>query len=425
MKKFVIAGLLFLMIRPVDAQTDSLSLMECLSAARQYAAINNQRDVYAEIAKLKISNANATYFPGVSAYGKAWYQSDAVTIMGQNGPVLEVDPFQYNAGIEADQKLYDGGLSHRQKVLEQANLEAQYGKIETQLYQLNSVVTDLYFNSVLLEKNLEILQLKASLLDKRLKEMESSFTNGVIKRNDLEKMNSEKLLTQQQVLEIERQRQQIIASLAGYTGLDIDSETYFVLNESPLLASDAERPEYGYYDAEVRKLESMAHLQKAKNMPFLAAYGQAGYSYPGLNFYANEPDYYYIVGVKLSWTLFDWKQNKRETQALLKQKEIIETNRTDFKRNVSVLLQQKLIEQQKLLAIIEMDGKLVEQLSAVSRGSETALQNGVITSTEYLEDLNTEIKARLDLEKHKIELQQSEAQYRFLEGVDPVSFSAY
>ena len=72
-----------------------------------------------------------------------------------------------------------------------------------------------------------------------------------------------------------------------------------------------------------------------------------------------------------------------------------------------------------------MDNKLIDQLSAISRGSETALQNGVITSTEYLEDLNSEIKARLDLEKHKIELQQLGAQYRFLEGVDPESFSAY
>lgn len=425
MKKFVITGLLFLMIKPISAQTDSLSLMECLSAARQYAAVNNQWEVYAEIAKLKISNANATYLPGISAYGKAWYQSDAITVMGQNGPVLEVNPFQYNAGIEADQKLYDGGLAHRQKVLEQAKLEAEYGKIETQLYQLNSVVTDLYFNSILLEKNLEILQLKASLLDKRLQEMKSALTNGIIKRNDLEKINSERLLTQQQVLEIERQRQQVIASLAGYTGLDIDSGTYFVLNESLLIASDAERPEYGYYDAEIHRIESMAGLQKAKNLPFLAAYGQAGYSYPGLNFYENQPDYYYIVGVKLSWTLFDWKQNKRETQALLKQRDIIETNRMDFKRNVSVLLEQKLIEQKKLLEIIEMDNKLIDQLSAISRGSETALQNGVITSTEYLEDLNSEIKARLDLEKHKIELQQLGAQYRFLEGVDPESFSAY
>ena len=60
MKKFVITGLLFLMIKPISAQTDSLSLMECLSAARQYAAVNNQWEVYAEIAKLKISNANAT-----------------------------------------------------------------------------------------------------------------------------------------------------------------------------------------------------------------------------------------------------------------------------------------------------------------------------------------------------------------------------
>ncbi len=422
MKKLVVIGCLILIIKPVNAQSDSLSLMQCLSAAQNYAAINNQLEIFSEVTRLKIANANTSYLPGISAFGKAWYQSDAITVMGENGPVIEVDPFQYNAGVEALQKLYDGGLTKRKKDFELASLEVEHGKIETELYQLNSLITDLFFSSIFLKKNIEIIQLKAKLLSQRLKEMESAYTGGIIKRNDLEKITTELLITQQHILEIEKQRQQVIVSLALYTGLEVNSGTNFSVSDIPILASSGNRPEYSYFDAETQRIESLANLQKAKNLPFLAAYGQAGYSYPGLNFFENEPDYYYIVGVKLSWTLFDWKQNKRETQVLLKQREIIETNRTDFERKMSIALTQKLIEQKKLIDIIEIDEELINQLVAISRGSETALLNGVITSTDYLEDLNSEIKARLDRETHKIELQKSNIQYRLLEGIDPEIF---
>ena len=373
--------------------------------------------------RLKISNANTTYLPGISAYGKAWYQSDAISVMGQNGPVIEVDQFQYNGGIEALQTLYDGGLTSRKKNLEKASLNAELGKIETDLYQLNSLVTDLFFSAILLDKSREIIQLKTQLLHKRLEEMESAFNSGIVKQNDLEKFRTELLLTQQKMLEIEKQRQQVIISLQIYTGIEINPETTFISTEDSFHSSKTNRPEYSYFDAEIQRLESMARLQKSRNLPFLVAYGQAGYSYPGLNFYENEPDYYYIVGLKLSWTLFDWKQNKRETQVILKQREIIQTNRTDFDQKISIALSQKLIEQQKLVALIEIDNQLIDQLSAISKGSEAALLNGVITSTDYLEDMNAEIKARLDRESHKTELQKTTLQYQLMEGIDTSIFT--
>ncbi len=131
--------------------------------------------------------------------------------------------------------------------------------------------------------------------------------------------------------------------------------------DTSIVKWEATRPEYLYFEAETQKIESLAHLQKVKNFPKLYAYGQAGYSYPGLNFFENQSDYYYIIGAKLSWTIFNWKQTGRETEIIRKQKDIVETKRKDFNRKLAISLIKEQIEQEKLQQIIDMDDKIIGQ----------------------------------------------------------------
>jgi outer membrane protein TolC len=396
--------------------------MQCLESAQKNAVINAQLQVIEDITELKIENSKATNLPSLSAYGKASYQSDAITVISPTGPGLEIDRFQYNAGLEADQKLFDGGMAKRIKNLELANREVEVGRVQSEKYQLNSQVTDLFFKTILLEKSLEVIQLKEELLQERVKEMQSAFRNGIIKRNDLDKLEAELLLIQQQQLEIEKLQNQTLASMAIITGLNYTEKPSLVVKDSILLAAETSRPEYQYFEAETQKLENLAHLQQAQNLPKLYAYGQAGYSYPGLNFFENQSDYYYIVGAKLSWTIFNWKQTGREAEIIRKQKEIVETKREDFDQKLAISLDREQIEQDKLHEMIVMDEEIIRQREAISRGSANALANGVITSADYLTDLNSEISARLEAETHKIQLKSSLVRQKLLKGIDLAAY---
>ena len=172
------------------ARNDSISLRECLKASRENAIIRSRYSVVADISDLKKSNAAAGNLPSVSAYGKAWYQSDAIAIEFPGGMGLEVDPFQYNTGIEVNQKLYDGGLSGRTKNLETANFEVQTSRLDAELYRLNVEVTELFFQALLLMKKTEVLQLKEETLNRRIVEMQSAVAEGLISENELEKDKS-------------------------------------------------------------------------------------------------------------------------------------------------------------------------------------------------------------------------------------------
>ncbi len=420
MKRFIFFGLIVLSVFAVSkAQTDSLTLLQCLLATRSNAQIRPQIETYNEISELAISGKNATYLPSLSAYGKAWYQSDAVTVSVPGvGDFLQIDKFQYNMGLEADQMIYDGGITRKGKDLEKVTYSSQINRVENELYQLNNQVVDFFFKSLLLSKNKDVMALKENILQKRLLELESAYKNGVISESEVGKMRAELLKTYQNIMEIEKYQSQTLSALEILTGIKIDTNTKFVDSDSVAHFVTAVRPEDKYFDTELMKLDKMARLNSTKNLPKLYAYGQAGYSYPGLNFFENQSDYYYIVGARLSWTIFDWNENKRQTQIIRKQKEIVNTTREDFNQKMKMSSSNEQIEQEKLLQLIKLDEQIIEQRIFVSEASASALKNGTITTSRYLEDLNAEIIARIELETHKIQYQSSQARSYLIEGID-------
>ena len=403
---------------PGFGQNDSVSLFECFEAARNHAALKPQLLTMSEITDLRIASSKVTNLPQLNAYGKAWYQSDAMSVSLNGITAFEIDPFQYNLGLEADQKLFDGGLSKKNIDLETVNLEAETERIEAEIYQINNQVVQYFFGSILYTRNLEVVRLKEEILYKRINELQSAFDNGAISRNELDKLNSEVMTNRQQIIEIEKLRLQALNGLKMLTGFELGPEVILIVPDSLLEIKTSIRPEYRYFDAESRRLQSMVSLKTLQNMPKLYAYGQLGYSYPGLNYFENQSDYYYMVGAKLSWTIFDWRQVSREKQMIRKQQEIVVTKQTDFERKTNQLIDNEKIEQEKLRELILLDKKIIVQRNSIATGSASALQNGMITSAVYLEDLNNEIRARIEMESHKIQFMNSIVRMYLLYGID-------
>ena len=333
-------------------------------------------------------------------------------------PSLAVNKFQYNAGVEVDQKIYDGGMAHRNQDLQTASENADSSRIETEIYQISDKITQSFFTWLTVNKSLDIFKLKEDLLAKRENELRSGVENGVIRKSELDKLNAEILLTRQQMIDIESKGQQSLNLIVRYTGLNIGENTSLYIPDSIAALPSLKRPEYAYFDAEQDKLDKAIALKSTQHLPKFYAFGQVGYSYPGLNFFANSPDYYYIIGAKLSWNIFDWNQTKRDKQILARQQDIISSKKNDFDRNMSVLIENEAIEQEKLTNLISMDKQIIAQRASITAASASALANGVITTADYLEDLNAEIKARLDLENHKIQYQSSIIRQYLLKGID-------
>jgi outer membrane protein TolC len=146
-------------------------------------------------------------------------------------------------------------------------------------------------------------------------------------------------------------------------------------------------------------------------MPKLYAFGQLGYGRPGLNMLNNEFDDFYIVGATLKWNFWDWNKTKREKQVYAIQKSMVTTKRENFTKNLSIDLQNRKAAIQKLEEALKRDADIVTLRSGITQIAQSQLNNGVITTSDYLNELNAETQARINLETHKIQLEQAKVSY--------------
>jgi outer membrane protein TolC len=395
-----------------------LSLDSCQSMARKNHPLLRQAGIIDQISELRQQNIQVLNLPQFDLTARASWQSDvtqlALKIPGFAGPEpLSKD--QYKAYVDIRQKLFDGGVAKKRIELEEADRLVSKQQNETDLYKIKETVNSLYFNVLIIQENLRIIDLKKETLDERIKTVSSAVNNGVSLPNELDQLQAEKLLTEQQETELKSTRQTTLALLEIVTGSEITSQTTFI---KPALSSinvsnDLKRPEIALFTLQKSKNEEVITNSRK---PYLYAFGQAGYGRPGLNMLDNNFADWYMVGAGLSWNIFDWHKSSREKSTMKLQKDIIETNLDNFSRSVKMSLSQEENNSQKLKSLISTDEQLVTIKEQISKRSAAALENGVITSADYIRDLNAALQAKANLETRKVQLVQAAVNYRTIKG---------
>ncbi len=419
MKKIFYVLILLLIVSPMYGQLgDSLSLFDCYRLARENAPQLSMLDLHQEKADLENKKISARNLPQVSAYGKAWYQSDAISVSFPEpiGGGMEVEQFQYNAAFTIDQVIYDGGLSKIQKELADIQSEASGFQTEAALNKLNLLVNKYFFGILGLNSTKEILNLKLEQLNERQGQLKSAEENGLVLKADLERLKAEILITNQQLVNLEHSSAKLDQSLKILIGSNEEGKILPIVPEQVTQNDSLSRPELGMFKTNKAYIDKAMQIQDRKHIPKIAAYGQLGYSYPGLNFFENQPAGFYTAGIKMSWNIFDWNVSKTEKQLLVLNKEQISIQEEEFLRNLNSELQNVKLEIQNLEKQIDIDKEIINAYESVTHSSASALDNGSITSVDYLADLNAELKARIDNKYHEIQKLEAMTRLSVLTG---------
>src|SRR5665647_1143758 len=146
--------------------------------------------------------------PQMNLNGQATYQSEvtkvSVPIPGISIPSPSKD--QYKAYLDVKQTIYDGGTTEANRSVEKSGLAAELQNFEVEIYSLHEKVNQFYFTILLMKENEEVMKLKRSVLDERIRVMESGFKNGIVTARDLDILKAERLLTEQQISEIHAEK---------------------------------------------------------------------------------------------------------------------------------------------------------------------------------------------------------------------------
>ncbi|MCF8362039.1 MAG: TolC family protein [Prolixibacteraceae bacterium] len=383
----------------------------------------DNKQINQDISQLKTENIRNAYLPEIILNGQATYQSDVTsidlpeTLTSMGFDIEGVSNDQYKAYLDVKQTIWDGGLTKARREIEALSLDGEQQKIVIEVHQLKRIADTYFFNVLLVRKSLEVLKLQNEVLAKQLERLQKSLQQGVVTQKDVLEFEVEQLKMQQKITQASMRKKSLLAAMGVIAGNNFTNRDSFRIPEVDIVTDLAnKRPELQLFSLQQKQVElSNSLLESARNPKFFG-FGQAGYGKPGLNMLKNEFDTYYMVGVGLKWEVFDWNETKRKKQMAQLNMKKVDVQKDDFlqKQDMQLVQAKNEIEMQRQL--VQQDEKIVEMRHRITQTASSELENGAITSTDYLTDLNAETTARINHEMHKIELVKAKNDYKTLLG---------
>ena len=407
--RLVFAFFAFIFARPIFAQ---LNLGQCIMAAEKNMPQAQLLPLVKQSEVLQINALNKNLLPQASLGGQATWQS-AVTGLNLRLPGIEMQPIpkdQYKATLDLSQTLWDGGQLKSQKYLAIANSNAEAKSIETNIYQIREQVANLYFGAILAEKQIELAEIAKNDLQNNLKRFNANVLNGTAIKSTVLAFEAKLLEVSQLQREFKSRKLAALQGLAILTGLEITEKNQLEYNlESPNTNALAiNRPEIKMFEAQKNVAEANKAVVDSKYMPRLNLFGTGGYGRPGLNFLSPDFSTYFIGGVSLKIPISQWYTHSKsiDYQLIDLNKLKIEKQKLQFLQQVNLKLNTLNEDASKLADLIEDDKKLIEIRSQMKKTAQNRLENGVITTSEYLTELDSEASAKQNMILHQIQLLQ-------------------
>lgn len=408
---------------PCFTQTgNSFSLKECYQSAINTHPLQAKQPLLTQSQQIKVEKLDKSRLPSIDWNTQASIQTENVELPfeGPAIPALDLPLYRFQSTIDANYTIYDGGLVEAQKELEGNKLMSEQKAVEVSLDQLKPQVNQLFFGIILQRKKVDILENSLENLNNRITSMEAGVEHGIVLESDVKKLRVEALKITSAIEETQGMIRGLFASLSSLTGLDMTENSELELPDQSTFAltDQIKRPELELFQLQQAQILSNESMITAANKPKVGAFLQAGVGYPNpLNFFEDQLSPFAMAGVRLRWKILDWKQSDRDRQLLSVQSQIVANQRAVFEKNINVQEGQFREDLETLELLITRDQEIAQLQKEILTQVEAQLEQGVITSTEYLDQVNAEIQAQLNLQTHLLQKEQIMIKYLTLRGL--------
>ncbi|HNN71130.1 MAG TPA: TolC family protein [Ferruginibacter sp.] len=404
----------------VSAQSArTLTLEQCYDLLAKTSPLAQQKALTITAGNLAEKNLNLKWLPQADLNGQATYQSDvtSVPIKLPNLAIDEPSKDQYKGTLDLVQPVFDGGVTGTQKKIQRATTNIESQKVEVDLYQLRSRVNTYFFTALLMDENIRIMELTKADLENNIRKVSAQAANGIATNSNVDVLKAELLKVSQRIIEYQANRKSAIEMLEVLTGSPIDAHTSFV---KPAMLADKDetisRPELKLFDYQKQQFRLQSRLIQAKANPKVSLFGTGGYGRPALNMLKNEFQWYYLGGVKLSIPITGQFTRQREMKVMRMQEQIVEKQREAFLSNNRQLQVQQKNELEKYGQLIGSDAEIVGLRTKIKENASVRLANGIITSSDYITELNAENQAMLAQKLHEVQWLQAQYNYKLIIG---------
>jgi outer membrane protein TolC len=408
------------------AAQDTVRLGPLHAAATERDPRVRQLALQLSASEARLRNLDAERLPQLRVTGQATRQSEvpSLPISLPGGLTPPVPPRNhYEVRGEVEQRVYDAGALARRRDIERARLAEAQAEVNAALFGVREEVNQAFFGALLLQAQLAELATLEADLEARLAQARVRVREGAALRSQAYTVEAELLKARQQRAELEANRRAALAMLSSLTGRRIGAADVLA---APSLAGEvaravadaAGRPERAVFGARRERLRREAALAGTRGRPQVQAFGQLGLGRPGLDQFRRDIHEFWIVGVRLRWTPWDWGVVRREQQVLGLQQQVVDTEEEVFAERVRRSTLDEVETMQRLETVLASDDELVALRERIAREALTRFGEGVMTAAEYVDVRNDVQEARIVRERHRVELAHARARYLTTLGVN-------
>ena len=415
MRNLHIVILVLLAIPEAHSQV-SLSLEECYARAEENYPLIRQRDLIRRTSAATLENVSRGSWPQVSIGGQATYQSDVTRIPLEMPGVVPLSKDQYRVYAEVSQTVYHGGMVGIQKQNENIGAAVDNQKLSVELYQIKDRINDLYFGILLLQEQAAQTELIKSDLMAALVKAEASVKHGTALPSAVDALRAELLKTDQRMVEMNSAEESYRDVLGAFINASLQRNTIFEKPHFDLQNSGMSRPELKLFDLQRSGLETQYRMLAARKKPRFDLFVQGGYGRPALNMLENDFKLYALGGIRLSWLLSGYYTGRNEKQVLALRQESLQVQRESFAFNTGLTISQHESGIDKFKNLMALDEQIISLRRKIRETAAVQLEQGVITSADFIREVNAEDQAKQNRVLHEIQWLMAQAKYMFASG---------
>ncbi|MFZ1678513.1 MAG: TolC family protein [Saprospiraceae bacterium] len=396
----------------------SITLEECYTLAEKNYPLIIQKDLLTKITEYILDNTGKGNLPQISFNGQVTYQSE-VTQIPIDIPGMEISSLskdQYKAYVDISQPLTEGRFINQQKQLIEVKTSIEQQKLEVDIYQLKDRVNQVYFGILLLRQQIKQVELLKKDIQSGLTKTNVAIANGIALKSSADILKAELLKSDQRTIELNASLEGYIQMLTLLINQPLDENTLFQTPQAQPIINNIARPELKLFEVQQESLDLQREMVTTRKIPKVSLFLQGGYGKPGFNFLKNKFDFYYIGGIRFNWSLAGLYTSRNDRQLFDLNKSMISAQKETFLYNTQLSLSRQESEITKYDDLVDVDHQIIALYESILTSYSAQLENGTITTNEYLTHLNAIDVARQNLVLHQAQLLMAQYNYKTTSG---------
>ncbi|WP_367388312.1 TolC family protein [Lewinella sp. LCG006] len=398
-------------------ETSSLSLTDAYHLLEERYPLLRNGVLLQQIEKNQWAQINAESKPVISLKADGRLQSETINLESDNPmtplnisrPLVSAQTY-----LDASYVLLDGGFKEARQNLVAAQTKAELQQQEVDRFQLRERINQLFLVISGLRQQEVLFDLSKKDLEAHQEQVRAGVEYGVLLPTELTQLlvKEQELLAQQDNLNF--QIAGAIQSLEQLLDLQLSPDVTLIYPElgAAQLPPAIQRPEQQLFQLKQEAILAQVQLTESERKPKLQVFAQAGVGYPNpLNLLDGNVAPYGIVGAGFSWKLIDWDKTRLQKETFQLQAVQLQNALATFEFNLDQGEAQYHAEMDRIHAQIIRDETIANLQAEILEQMAVQLDEGVITSADYVNQLNAELRARQNKAVHEVQLLQTQLNF--------------